>query len=622
LATKESLPLAAGYLKASVLADDELAHEVDVEILNFRGRTPTAAMVRAILGDRPPAVLAFSVFGWNVRQFATLSSTYKQMVPHGLVIWGGTHVAHQGPRVFAEVPSVDVVADGEGEIVFPQLLKLFLRHGHSDALWAEIDSIPGLTWRLPGGEAACTGAPVRIDCLDEIPSPFLTGAIELRMPDGQFRFDVALIETNRGCPYKCSFCYWGGAVGQRVREFDRERLREEVALFAAHEVDSLILCDANFGMRKADEDFIDDVIGIRRRTGFPRHLDTSWAKNKSTTFFNVVRKMKECGLHSSFTLALQSLDDPALRTMRRRNMQVNDWHELVAWMQAEHLDCYAELLWGAPGETVEAFVRGYNELSRHTSRIAVYPVLVLPNTDFQRRRDELGIVSVRGEADDFEYVLQTDAMSLTDNLRMQPFLLLARTLGENMILRALWRCLDEVASLPQGSALVNLARFVTASRHPTARALSDILSVRVVIDSDAVAQALRLFYEDHRMQWLLDEWLTSLEPIIEAKHRPLVHETLRYDWLTRPLLETASGALEGLVAVERPDGLHYARRNVRFEYPFSDLVGGPGAFLEASPSPRTYTFLYRDGFSDCVDSHELAAHFLAEVTDEQVIDGS
>ena len=34
-------------------------------------------------------------------------------------------------------------------------------------------------------------------------------------------------ETNRGCPYSCSFCDWGSSTMSRIRAFDIERVRAE-----------------------------------------------------------------------------------------------------------------------------------------------------------------------------------------------------------------------------------------------------------------------------------------------------------------------------------------------------------------------------------------------------------
>ena len=53
--------------------------------------------------------------------------------------------------------------------------------------------------------------------LDVIPSPYLTGFFEKIMndyPDVKFH---ATWESNRGCPFKCSFCDWGELkVGKQI----------------------------------------------------------------------------------------------------------------------------------------------------------------------------------------------------------------------------------------------------------------------------------------------------------------------------------------------------------------------------------------------------------------------
>lgn len=47
--------------------------------------------------------------------------------------------------------------------------------------------------------------------------------------------------------------------------------------------------------------------------------------------------MKETGLSSSFTLALQTLSDDALADTNRRNMRVNEWPDLVDWLRTRDL---------------------------------------------------------------------------------------------------------------------------------------------------------------------------------------------------------------------------------------------------------------------------------------------
>ena len=363
----ESMPLASAYLRATALADERLRRDTRIEIHNFRGGTTNTMMANDLFTGTVPDVLAFSVMGWNQQSFAALAATFKQLNPNGLVVFGGPHVSGQGERLFRLFPQLDVVVNGEGEFTFRDLLlaRLDGRGRH------DLHGVDGLSFRDVAGAMVTTAERERINDLDTIPSPFLTGALELTDDEGKFRYDVALMETNRGCPYKCSFCYWGGAIGQKVRAFSQERLKQELEIFARLKVHTVVACDANFGMLPADLEFVKMLIETREKFGFPRALETSWAKNKSKTFFSIVKMMKDAGMRSSFTLALQTLSDDVLETMNRRNMKVNEWEDLAAWLDHEGLDCDAELIWGAPGETIASCMEGYDRLSRRVSRIAI-----------------------------------------------------------------------------------------------------------------------------------------------------------------------------------------------------------------------------------------------------------
>ncbi|EPH46079.1 putative methyltransferase [Streptomyces aurantiacus JA 4570] len=468
----ESMPLAAGYLKATVLEDPCLAGKVAVDIRNFSGTLTHEMMADTLFGAEDatiPDVLAFSVLGWNFRAFGALAETFKQLNPAGWVVFGGTHVTGQAERVFHLFPHVDVVVNGEGELTFRDLVRTLVE----GASRPRLGHVAGLSWKEADGTVRTNQDRERITDLEVIPSPFLTGAIDLLDADGRFRYDVALIETNRGCPYKCSFCYWGGAVGQRVRSFSRERLRQELTLFAKLGVRTVATCDANFGMFPADLELTEDLVEIKRTHGYPHAFESSWAKNKSHVFFEIVRKLKDVGLTSSFTLALQSLEPEALTTMGRRNMKVNEWHDLARRLAEDGLECCAELIWGAPGETVESFLRGYDELAGHVSRVAVYPMLLLPNTEYAEHRSRHGIVSVRGEHDDFEYVLAHRSMTFAENRHMRRFVFWAKVMAECGVLRHSWSALRELAGWSQSRVLREFADWIDTVPAPEAVALAE-----------------------------------------------------------------------------------------------------------------------------------------------------
>ncbi|MFI9388802.1 KedN5 family methylcobalamin-dependent radical SAM C-methyltransferase [Kutzneria sp. NPDC052558] len=605
----ESMPLASGYLKAMIDEDPGLRDRVSVEICNFRGGVTHGEMADRLFGGGVPDVLAFSVLGWNQRAFGALAATFKQLNPDGWVVFGGTHVSGQADRVFRICPGVDVIVNGEGELTFPEVVAAKLA-GRAPT---DLGGLLGISFRDPAGMPVTNEERPRIENLDIIPSPFLSGAIELLDDNGEFRYDVALIETNRGCPYKCSFCYWGGAVGQRVRAFSRERLRAEMELFAKLGVHTVVACDANFGMLPIDLELVDDLIEIKQRHGFPRAFETSWAKNKSKVFYEIVRRMKQAGMRSSFTLALQSLSPDALESMRRRNMKVNDWRDLVEWLNQEGLDCYAELIWGAPGETVESFLRGYDELAEHVSRIAVYPIMLLPNTEYSSNKDVHGIVALRGDHDDFEYVLAHRTMSFADNARMQRFLFWARVIAENAVLRHCWLPLRTLAGWKQSEVLNSLADWTETTTTPEAVPLREAAIRGHGGGAPAYAKAIGYLFTSPEGRRVLESWWRDeVSPRLPAEHRAFLDEVFRYDLLTQPVCEP--GPLPEIDV----DGVgHYLRAGVSLSHnvPAALALLRAGETVDTSPDPTSLDIYYRTGALNAVMStnHEEIVHFMGEL---------
>jgi hypothetical protein len=598
----ESMPLAIGYLKAAVDADEILAAEYDTRIVNLRGGDTVGRSIAAVFGEVVPDVLAVSVFGWNFREALLLAETFKQLNPAGLAVLGGTHVANQAERIFRMAPEVDVIVNGEGEITFPELLHARLAGTFPEPGGALIE---GISFRLPDGTLVTTPHRAGIVDLDTIVSPFLTGAIPMTDAAGNFRYDVAIMETNRGCPYHCAFCYWGGAIGQKFRRFSRERLQAEIDIFAHYKVNSIVLCDSNFGMQTSDAEFLEDIIRLRERTGYPKAIETSWAKNKSKIFYDIVHQMKEAGLHSSFTIALQTLDQGALSVMNRRNMKLNDWKALVEWLAGEGMEAYAEIIWGAPGETTESFLRGYDELSLHIPRIATYPLMILPNTDYSARREVLGLVTCRGESDDFEYVLASSTMTFQENLAMQGFLLWARAAAENSFFRYIWRPVRHFAGLTQSQVLFSLARWFDNCEDPAAELLK---SPTTIVEPMTVNGAVRALFLDPRVRELLGEWWAAeIRPKIDPDYRALVDEVFRFDLMTLPVL---SGDGIDLTTDEVDDGgVRWRRATELFAVDVPRLVADLREAESVRPDhsmPTIFELRWRVGLEAYIDNHEEA----------------
>lgn len=615
-----SMPLSLGYLKATAYAEPGIRSATDIQICSFRGSDTASEIIHALFTQDPPDILAFSVFGWNLHRFAAVAEVYRQLRPDGWIVMGGTHVANQAERLCRLFPAIDIVANGEGEFIFRDILQAYLGGVNKN----ELDHIHGISFQREG-RVVTTPERARIANLDDIPSPFLEGILPYRDKYGKPIYAVVLLETNRGCPYKCAFCYWGGAIGQKVRAFSRERLREELNLFAREGVESIALCDANLGMLPGDEAFIDDVIRVKERYGYPLNIESSWAKNKGERFFSIVRKMKQAGLKSSFTLALQSLEVKALDNMHRRNMQLNEFEDLARWMREEGLDIYAELIWGLPGETADTFIEGYDRISEHVSKIAIYPHLILPNTDFDKNRERYGLMTMRREDCDFEYVISHPDMTIEENARMHQFLFWARVFAENMIFRNIWVPLRKLASIKQSQVLKSLDEWAGRQTDDVVRGLWECRQLMVrTMDSGNPHHGARYFYYHHTLTTRLQSWWQEeILPALPVHLQPFFTELFRYEMLTLPIPEDSELAAE-LKTVYLGETEYFEREVGEFHFDLPTVLRSIEAGVPcelAEGSPRSETFYYRVGFAAYVDSHEFVAFYsgrsMAELRSEK-----
>ncbi len=611
---KVSMPLAAGYLHAALLSDPEIASQVEVRVFPVGGAGGLQAQVPEILFDEIPDVLACTVWGWNYQSFGALAETFRGMAPDGWVIWGGNHVSNKARRTFGSFPYVDVVVNGEGEFTFVDLIRERL-NGTSRH---HLGSVDGISFKAPDGAVTTTPGRPRIEDLDQIPSPFLVpNALNFTGPNGAFAFELGLQESSRGCPYKCSFCYWGGAIGQKIRRFSQDRLAAELDVLGYHKATQIVLCDANFGLLEQDAEYLESLIRTREKYGYPRQLDVSWAKNKSKVFFSLVSRMREVGLRTSFTLALQSVHPEALATMQRSNMKINKWESLANWLEQQGMDCYGELVAPAPGETLESFYEGYDQVSRNVSRVSIYPLLLLPNTEYSENREKYGIVAARDVESDFEYILSHDSMSFSEVASLYRFGQWARVFGEYLIFRWLWVPLRELAGIPNSNVIRSLDEWLEKQSSPIADALNALRPRGIQLVTDRmILDCLRVLHSSGRENveaFLRKWWDEEIADRVPHELSGFLDEVFRFEMATRPIWEETAAAenLKEAKKVTRIGIDDYYECEFEFAYDVPGILAAmrAGETPDIQPKPTHAAFYYLCGFGRVSGSHEFVAQY-------------
>ncbi len=236
-----------------------------------------------------------------------LAARVRQLLPEVLIIIGG-HDASRDPKWFLK-PSVDVIVVGDGEEVMPALATAW----ESDR---DLRKVPGLLINDPSGPIHTGPAPARPN-IDELPFP---ARHLIKEYAGEyyinFRRPLALLETARGCPFKCNFCsVW--KFHETFREKSPERVVKELEQI---EAPNIFITDDIFWMNvKRGRELGAALIA----SGIRKHYTIQTRSDIICKFPQLIEQWKGCGKMTVF-LGLEKVDDAGLRSVNKKNTADNN----------------------------------------------------------------------------------------------------------------------------------------------------------------------------------------------------------------------------------------------------------------------------------------------------------
>ena len=357
---RANVPLAAGCLKAAALADPQRASAGGAgpsilipppELVDHGGDQALLAWLER--GDF--ALAGFTTYLWNLERSLWLARELKGRRPRTRVLFGGPEIVAGRPLLAS--PAVDAFVLGEGEAAFLQVL---------DDLAAGRTLARLYQSRQPAE-------------LGELPNPYLCGALEAR-PDRPM-----YVETMRGCPYRCSYCFYGKHY-PTVRSYPADRLAPLFALAQGAGVPELYFMDPSFNAAPGLEERLRHIAALNR-TGIPLHTEI---RLESVTP-RIAALLCEAGF-ATVEVGLQSTNPQALRAIRRH------WSRDRFLRGAERLrrlgvGVRIGIILGLPFDGLGELEATLGFLSDHglSERLEVYPLSLLPGTELRERAEDLGI---------------------------------------------------------------------------------------------------------------------------------------------------------------------------------------------------------------------------------------
>ncbi len=338
------------------LIDGIMPKEIRSEGDNFFGvtlndmRMQIAAKNFAIAG-----ISAQFTFQWNnARETARIC---KEIAPESTVVVGGAHASVMFEQILREDPFIDLVVRGEGEIVFPKLVRRLQEK-------KPIHDIPGIAFR-DRGEIVSTPNEF-IQDLDSLPLPAyhhvdmerffeLTKTYSTRTAYDFPGWERGItVITSRGCPFSCVFCSIQLHMGARWRH--------QSSAYVLHHLEHLT---AKYGVRyvhfeddnssqdpKRFGEILDGV--IEKKLGI--RWDTPNGVRADTFTFALLQKCRNSGC-THLIFGIESGVQDVLTKTIRKGVSLKRIEQTLAMARKAGVDSRAFFVIGIPGETRRDIIR-------------------------------------------------------------------------------------------------------------------------------------------------------------------------------------------------------------------------------------------------------------------------
>ncbi len=324
-------------------------------------------------------LLLVSNYTWGEQHSLAFARGYKHYNPSGIVVFGGPQVPdskkqfrrnktielteEEQKRKRVSVtpdyhhlnPFIDICVHGEGERALRYILEQMAIDGLQDKR-----AIPSISYIDASGSFHYNDKLRRMNDqeLAETASPFTTGTFDALMALHPELVFIVMYETDRGCPFTCTYCDWGGATEDRISRFPMKQIYQDIMWMGKRKIPYVFLCNANFGILERDIQIAEFFAEAKARYGFPEAISTQNSKNPKKHTIEALKVLQRAGVNKATVMSQQSLNPPTLKAVRRDNMNLNEYYKIQKELAAEGIFTMTDLIPGMPEETYDTLFDG------------------------------------------------------------------------------------------------------------------------------------------------------------------------------------------------------------------------------------------------------------------------
>ena len=324
-----------------------------------------------------PQIILISVYMWNRNRSNKLTKAIKNQWPDVKIIAGGNDIPERVDRLrkFAEENrQYDYLVIGEGELPLENIIRFELKK--RGILYSQYENTSFCFYEnkqfISYKKRQYLSHKQELD----LPSPAEMGLYNEFADKHKNAELMGVVETNRGCPYSCTFCDWG--LQEKLRKFSMKRIYKDIS-WMMQNVDDILISDANFGILDRDIDIANYICDTARfgKNIQSHSVNVTYSKVKKENVLNIAKVLSKNDLNrSGASFSLQSLHKPTLKAVKRSNMEIyNQMDWITKNFTKNGIPFYSEFILGLPEETKESFLAGldlifkYNPFEFHIHKL-------------------------------------------------------------------------------------------------------------------------------------------------------------------------------------------------------------------------------------------------------------
>ncbi len=275
-----------------------------------------------------PSILGFGVYIWNTQETLKVIQILKKIAPEIVIVLGGPEVSFEA-ETQEIVHASDYVIQGEADLQFYELCFQLLNQTR-----------PGpKIWKA------------KLPPLEMLKSPYP------EFSEADIKNRILYVEASRGCPYKCEYCL--SSLDLSVRNFPIDSFLEEIQQLIQRGARTFKFVDRTFNLSPKISTKILEFFLAQKNLSLFLHFEM--VPDRLPQELKVLIEQFPAG-SLQFEIGIQTWNPQVAAHVSRRQDYSKVKDNLTYLKKFTKVHSHADLIVGLPGENLESFQVGFDQL--------------------------------------------------------------------------------------------------------------------------------------------------------------------------------------------------------------------------------------------------------------------